>query len=174
VQKREDGKVLYSASDVVNFLECEHLTTLDLIDLEAPLPKSQDDDHAKLIQSKGFAHESRFLETLKARHARVADISACADDSASRAQATLEAMRRGDDVIFQATLAGGAFIGHADFLRRVERRSTLGPYSYEVLDTKLSRTAPREVPNPVVVLFVPAARLSGDAASVHARRSRER
>jgi hypothetical protein len=37
VQKR-DEEILYSASDLVNYLECEHLTALDLIDLETPLP----------------------------------------------------------------------------------------------------------------------------------------
>lgn len=31
-----------SASDLVNFLECGHLTSLDLIDLDTPLPRAQD------------------------------------------------------------------------------------------------------------------------------------
>ena len=32
-------------------------------------------------------------------------------------------------------------LGYADFLRRVERPSDLGPWSYEVWDTKLARHA---------------------------------
>ena len=30
MQQLPSGEILYSASDVVNFLECEHLTALDL------------------------------------------------------------------------------------------------------------------------------------------------
>ena len=39
--------------------------------------------------------------------------------------ATVEAMRRGDDVIYQATLFDGRWLGYADFLLRVERPSAL-------------------------------------------------
>lgn len=46
-------------------------------------------------------------------------------------------MREGKDVNYQASLRDGVLIGHADFLRRVERPSNLGTYGYEVLDTKL-------------------------------------
>jgi hypothetical protein len=55
MQKR-DGKILFSASDLVNYLECEHLTALDLRDLETPLPRAAADDQARLIQEKGYAH----------------------------------------------------------------------------------------------------------------------
>ena len=47
-------------------------------------------------------------------------------------------MQRGVRVIYQATFFDGAFIGHADFLRRVEAPSCLGDYGYEVVDTKLA------------------------------------
>ena len=57
-----DGQILYSASDIVKFLECEHLTTLDIINLATPLPITEDDDQAKLIQTKGGSHELRFVE----------------------------------------------------------------------------------------------------------------
>ena len=48
-------------------------------------------------------------------------------------------MRRGDDVIYQATFFDGRWLGFADFLLRVETPSALGPWSYEVADTKLAR-----------------------------------
>ena len=35
--------------------------------------------------------------------------------------------------------SNGDLVGHADFLRKVPRPSALGNYSYEVIDTKLSR-----------------------------------
>ena len=50
-------------------------------------------------------------------------------------------MRDGADVIFQAVLFDGRRFGYADFLRRVERPSNLGEWSYEVWDTKLARHA---------------------------------
>ncbi|MCX9154604.1 TM0106 family RecB-like putative nuclease [Niveibacterium sp. 24ML] len=139
MQKR-DGVVLYSASDLVNYLECEHLTSLDLIDLETPLPRTQDSDEAQLIQSKGYAHEANFLEQLKGRYPRVIDIAMTEGGNAQKVEATLQAMRDGYDIIFQATLKDGCLIGHADFLRKVNQPSKLGAWRYEVLDTKLSRT----------------------------------
>ncbi len=139
MQKR-DGSVLYSASDLVNFLECEHLTHLDLTNLDTPLQRTEDSDQAKLIQAKGYAHEADYFRRLKADYPRVIDIAAAATSAEAKRLATLDAMRDGYDIIFQATLKEGCFIGHADFLRKVQRPSALGAWSYEVLDTKLARS----------------------------------
>lgn len=137
MQKRE-GVILYSASDLVNYLECEHLTSLDLVDLGTPLPRTQDSDEAKLIQAKGFAHEAAFFNELRGKHDRVLDLGQSNGSLAEKVEATARAMRDGYDIIFQATLKDGPFIGYADFLRRVPRPSSLGDWSYEVLDTKLA------------------------------------
>ncbi len=61
----------------------------------------------------------------------------------ARAQAvTLDAMRDGADVIFQATFFDGRWRGHADFLfKRPDRPSPLlGAWSYDIADTKLARS----------------------------------
>jgi uncharacterized protein len=42
-------------------------------------------------------------------------------------------MRGGADVIYQATLGSDRWHGRADFLKRIERPSQLGAWSYEVL-----------------------------------------
>src|SRR5258708_30082547 len=55
------------------------------------------------------------------------------------ADATIEALRAGVDVVYQATFFDGGWVGFADFLLRVERPSALGAWSYEVADTKLAR-----------------------------------
>ena len=47
-------------------------------------------------------------------------------------------MRAGVAVIVQAPLVAGSWGGRADILRRVERPSRLGSFSYEPVDTKLS------------------------------------
>ena len=53
----------------------------------------------------------------------------------------MKALQSGVDVIYQATFFDGRRLGYADFLRRVERPSNLGAWSYEVWDTKLARHA---------------------------------
>ena len=61
MQKSTAGK-LFSASDLVNFAACAHLTHLDLVNLETPLPKTADSEEMVLIQDKGYEHEGRYLE----------------------------------------------------------------------------------------------------------------
>jgi uncharacterized protein len=133
-------EVLYSASDIVNYIECEHLTTLDLINLDTPLPKTADDEQVQLIQAKGYAHEADFLRLLKLQHSSLIDLSGVGSSTNLKVDATLQAMRDGYEIIFQATLRDDCLIGHADFLRKVPRPSNLGNWSYEVLDTKLARS----------------------------------
>ncbi|TML58747.1 MAG: TM0106 family RecB-like putative nuclease, partial [Actinobacteria bacterium] len=57
-----------------------------------------------------------------------------------RAAADTEAaLRAGAELVYQATFFDGRWLGHADFLRRVDTPTDLGPFGYEVLDTKLAR-----------------------------------
>ena len=51
---------------------------------------------------------------------------------------TRAAMESGVEAIAQATLASGRWFGRSDVLRRVERASKLGGWSYEVYDCKLA------------------------------------
>lgn len=74
--QKTPSAILYSATDLVNFLECEHLTVLDLQNLETPLPKTEDDEQAKLIQDKGFAHEAAYVAKLREQHASFIDSGA--------------------------------------------------------------------------------------------------
>jgi predicted RecB family nuclease len=155
--QRLDGTLLHSASDLVAFLDCEHRTVLDRANLDAPVPTAPPDAHAKLLQDKGTGHERAYLEHLKTVHRDVAVVesdraapAAGADpaartahrvaDLAHRTGQTLAAMRRGADVVYQATFVDGGLLGHADFLRRVPGRSALGDWHYEVIDTKLARS----------------------------------
>lgn len=151
--QKDRGTILYSATDLVNFLECEHLSSLDLANLETPLERTADSEEAALFQNKGNAHELAYLGRLKSRYEAVTDIKAesrpdpavpSSDRSAkfdAAVQATVEAMQAGSEIIYQAALRQGQFIGHADFLRRVPGNSKLGNYHYEVIDTKLARSA---------------------------------
>ncbi|MBH3430225.1 TM0106 family RecB-like putative nuclease [Pseudomonas alkylphenolica] len=136
-----NGIQLYSASDICGFLECQHLTALDLQHLVTPMKKAPASDQNRLIQDKGLAHEAAYLERLKRQNFHVVDIAEGNPSFERRVELTIEAMKAGADIIFQASLQEGAFIGHADFLRKVPRASMLGDHSYEVIDTKLAKIA---------------------------------
>lgn len=138
--QRYGTEILYSASDVVNFLECEHISYLDQIDLVTPLSRAEDDDQAKLIQAKGYAHEAAYAAQLEADCDSFVDVAKVGGTLDAKVEATIDAMKSGATVIFQGVLRDGPFVGHADFLRRVERPSALGQFSYEVADTKLARS----------------------------------
>jgi len=115
MQETAAGTFLYSASDVVHFLDCEHLTSLDLRAFTEDLPKTKDDEQAILIQEKGLSHESAFVEKLRAQHASFIDIAKVSDQRQAKADATIQAMREGIEIIFQAPLLQGEWLGYADF-----------------------------------------------------------
>src|SRR5215212_3913352 len=114
----DSGQRLYSATDVVGFQECTHVTSLDLINLVEPLPRAAEDESGKLVQEKGIEHEKAYLERLK-KSASVVEVHG--GSLVERAEATLAAMRGGAAVIYQATLLDDCLLGFADFLVRVEQ-----------------------------------------------------
>src|SRR5712692_8179892 len=103
------GELVLSASDLTGFSACAHLTQLEL----------RGDVDTTVIEIE-YPDSTR----------------AALDDAQER---TLEAMRKGVDVIYQATFFDGRWRGHADFLFRVDAPSDLGDWSYEVADAKLAR-----------------------------------
>jgi uncharacterized protein len=137
MQKSNDG-LLYSASDLGDFLLCKHLINLKRIDLDTPLQKDEADEQTKLLQDKGFEHEASYLETLRAQGKSIASIDVKNLKRTEQVEASIEAMYQGDDVIYQAALLQLPFYGISDFLFKVPVPSKLGSWSYEVADTKLS------------------------------------
>lgn len=132
------GNILFSATDLMRFMGCAHATTLDLMRLrgEGPEP-GEDTEDAALLQKQGDAHEAAHLAKLKSAGKAVLEIPR--GDLASDAQATREALAQGAEVIFQGAFLSGTWGGWSDFLLRVDKPSALGPFSYEVADTKLKR-----------------------------------
>lgn len=142
--QRLAGLTVYSATDLASFLECEHLAVLDRLALDDVALRSQrsaQDDQAELFARKGDAHERAYIERMCAQGLEVVDIAESGGSLDDKAARTLAAMRAGVAVVYQATLRQGPLAGHADFLRRVDgEASALGPWRYEVADTKLART----------------------------------
>src|SRR5260221_236618 len=108
-------------------------------------PAIPPDPELDIIQERGRAHERRYPGGLAADGRRVtrrepdATIENWGDRLRQAAAETEAAIRRGDDVIYQAAFFDGRWMGYADFLLRVETPSALGPWSYEIADTKLAR-----------------------------------
>jgi predicted RecB family nuclease len=144
-----DGRPVYAATDLVAYLACEHLTQLERAAMAGLVHRpKRDDPELDIIRKRGFAHEARFLEDLRAegRAAMTIELDGSVEDRGDQlraaADATRAAMAGGADVIYQATFFDGTWRGHADFLIRVDdaaRPSRFGPFHYEVADTKLAR-----------------------------------
>ncbi len=139
-----DGELVLSASDLTGFSASAHLTQLELRAARGEIERAKrDDPMLDVLSRRGTEHELAYLEMLRAQvDTTVVEIEypdstrATLDDAQEQ---TLEAMRKGVDVIYQATFFDGRWRGHADFLFRVEVPSDLGDWSYEVADAKLAR-----------------------------------
>jgi len=141
--QRLDSGFVYSATDLNNFIECRRLTDLAARVALGELARPEaDDEQAQLLRDKGQQHEDQYLARLEEEHdgdvVRFPRAESGAEAYREAERQTLEAMRAGRAVIYQATFFDGQFLGHADFLRRVETPSDLGAWSYDAVDTKLA------------------------------------
>lgn len=133
--RRIGNRLLFSPSDLVNYLRSDFITWMDRNRLEGcPEEPDPDADSDRLIHEKGLEHEARFVDQLRAGGQRITEI----ERSETAAIETLRAMQRGEPVIYQGYLEYGEFAGYPDFLVRIETPSRDWPWSYEVWDTKLA------------------------------------
>ncbi|MCW5715749.1 MAG: TM0106 family RecB-like putative nuclease [Bauldia sp.] len=127
-----------SATDLSQFLACAHRTALDLtVALGRRTAPFRFDPMIDVLRERGLAHEQAYVDGLRSLGLGLADLNGTGGDQA--VAATLEAMQRGVDVIVQASLRHGSWVGRPDLLQRVEVPSALGAWSYEATDTKLTR-----------------------------------
>ncbi len=140
MHKYGNDEILYSPSDLVTFLGCHHANFLAMKSLTENLDKTEASATVQLLQKKGLEHEAAYLQHLKDEGKRVVEISKT-HNLANRANLTIDAIKSGADVIFQAVFLAPPWRGDADFLVKCATPSNLGDFSYEVLDTKLGRTA---------------------------------
>ncbi|HSW42291.1 MAG TPA: nuclease, partial [Patescibacteria group bacterium] len=146
-----DGSPVYSATDLVGFLACGHRFELERAALAGLVKKPiRDDPTIELLGERGYEHEKRYLEDLRAAGRTIVEIARDGSPANTReglreaAEQTLAALRAGVDVVYQATFFDEVWRGHADFLLRVdhaadEPSSAFGAWHYEVADTKLAR-----------------------------------
>jgi len=137
--KLHDGNIRLSSRDLTGHVNCQHLTQLELQSAAGALRRPKPwDPTLEALWERGFRHERDFVQSLREQGLRIVTIEGVDVDDAS-VELTVAAMRDGADVIVQAALRSGNWIGRADVLRRVETASNLGAWSYEPYDTKLSR-----------------------------------
>src|SRR6185295_3153559 len=135
----EDGRVLYSASDLAAAARCEYalLRAFDAKLGRGPAVAVEDELLARTA-ALGGEHEQRHLEALRAQaDGRVAVIGRPAytvEGLRAAAAATARAVDARTPVIYQAAMFDGRFLGFADFL-------VLDQGRYRVGDTKLARSA---------------------------------
>jgi predicted RecB family nuclease len=134
-----DGGIELSATDLVGYLNCHYLTDLNLAVANGVLQKPKHwDPTLDLLRERGAIHEDKFIDHLKSDGNEIVTIQGNGLDNTAVTR-TADAMRSGAQIIYQGAFRSAGWGGRTDVLRRIEVPSELGDWSYEVIDTKLSR-----------------------------------
>jgi uncharacterized protein len=134
-----DSTIYLSASDLSTYISCKHATFLNLQLAKKIIssPPTYDNPSLRALQQRGEEFESDYIKYLKDSGKTVVEISK--GETKEAAAQTVEAMKQGADVIYQARLEQDTWNGWADFLIRVDKAGKFGSWSYEVMDTKLAK-----------------------------------
>jgi predicted RecB family nuclease len=100
-----------TASMLYNFVQCPHRVTLDLFG--NPSEEDPLSVFVQLLWEKGNEFEREVIENLKVPFCDLKSFSA-----EEKEIATLEAMRRGDDLIYSGRIGAGDLLGEPDLLRK--------------------------------------------------------
>jgi uncharacterized protein len=144
--KKTAQGIRFSATDLGQFVDCEHATWLDgqvVLGLREG-PAEPLDPMLELLMRRGREHEAAYLAVLESRGPVTRVPHDPHVDKTSAIAATRAAMEAGAPFVYQAVLATDGWLGIADFLERVETPSDLGAWSYEVADTKLGKSTKPE------------------------------
>ena len=127
-----DGTLVVCATDLVGFLECDHLVTLELARARGEVEKPfRDDPQLELIRQRGYEHERRYIEPSSSSRPhgrrddarRPADAGGAARRPRPRRVAAMQAGRRRDlpgDVLRRA-------LARSPGLPDPSRRPAVGP-----------------------------------------------
>jgi uncharacterized protein len=136
--KINEQKILYSPSDLNNFISCKYHIKNDLVAKELSLKKKEISADIKLWRKYGDEHEAKYLKLLQENNKPNITIDPKQSDQ-ERFEATKDAIKKGFKLIYKAFFVDKNFRGECDFLIRLEQKSDLGEYSYEVYDTKITK-----------------------------------
>jgi hypothetical protein len=99
-----DGRLIFSATDLINHLECPHLTRLNIqVALGREDPEPSRSDTTNLVARKGDEHERAHLDRLAEEGWEIVRVESEPGLEGTRrgARETVEAMRAGAEVIYQ-------------------------------------------------------------------------
>ena len=122
--------ILLSASDLSTHMSCKHATflNLQLARKIIPSPPVYDNPSLVALQQRGEEFEKDYIKQLKESGETVVEISK--GDTKKAVAQTLEAMKRGVDIIYQARLEQDCWNGWADFLiKKTDKTSKFGNWS---------------------------------------------
>jgi len=135
--KNSSSGLKYTPTDLSNYINCKHLNELNKKEAKGEIeaPELRRNTVLRTLIEKGISFEKEYLEELRSQDLSIEEIER--EDHQAEAK-TIDAMKRGVDVVFQARLKTERWSGFADFLIKVDKKSELGEWSYEVWDTKLA------------------------------------
>jgi hypothetical protein len=129
--QKTGGSFELTATDLVGYLNCRHLSELDRAVAEGRLAKPKVfDPLLQILWERGAAHEQNYVDHLAQGGLDVVRIDGIGLGEAAVSE-TLAAMKRGAAVIAQGALAHQGWGGRADILRRVELPSAIGDWREE-------------------------------------------
>jgi predicted RecB family nuclease len=142
--KNHNAQLIFSPSDLVLAMRSPFASWMERLAIESPAMiagiEKDHDPMMALLAAKGNTHEANFLKALQDKHGAEAIAIVKSKSHHDKEMETLQYMRAGYAFIYQAYLSRDGFAGSADFLVKLEGKSSLGDYHYEAWDTKLSQT----------------------------------
>src|ERR1700716_560467 len=118
--KRTESGFELSATDLVGYLNCKHLSRLDRAVAEGTLsqPKAWD-PLLEILWERGSAHEKKYVVHLSKSKLEVVRIDGV-DVTGQAVTETVSAMKAGVPIIVQGALSHGGWSGRTDVLRRID------------------------------------------------------
>ena len=151
MQKKANGKMCYSPTDLSRYFESRFASWMDhyekLFENNGPLGKihrNSPDGILDLLQEKGVKHEKSIVE-LYAQKKKIIKVEG--KNQSEKIKNTINAMKKGVDIIYQAALESNNFFGYADILLKKEGSSAFGNYYYIPYDIKIAT-----IPKPTAIL----------------------
>jgi uncharacterized protein len=138
--KLVNNTLSFSATDLSNHLSCNHLTQLNRKHAHGELKRPERNNRfLDRIIDRGLEHEAAYINHLKADQSlTVVEFEYNEKDVLEK---THNAMRDGVGIIAQGALSDESWSGRPDLLVKTDTPSPqLGKWSYEVADTKLTKT----------------------------------
>lgn len=132
---------ILTPSDIVDHIECEYRTWLNLQVLNGTLPApSEDDAQSNMLSRLGNEFEQSYRTELESQNHTIWQAQPWGSLK-DRWESSRQALMQGIPVLYQPTLWINNWVGTPDFLIKRTGSSRLGSFLYEVTEVKLAHHA---------------------------------